>query len=474
VYFFIMKQIIQADCCRRQGKFPEASRIWYKNCSDELQTKNERRHMDLRRRLIGSLGLLLGSLMVMATLIQLHSLRTDIEAEVDASARLVNVLLAAGNGQPLQERLAQAGIRHLSIRSAGQAASAEPPHPMLGWLGLSPSGRDEQEIRIGNQVLYIAPNPGSEISERLSDTVRIWITLLLFSATTLFVAWCCADRALRPVRALEDGLQRLARGDQDPALPAFALREFRRVAGAIERLAQALAESRAAQRALARQLISVQEDERRALARELHDEIGQTLTALSVTAAHLARNAERLTPGAVAECASDLRRDIRISGQQLRAMLKALRPHGLHASGLAQSLRELIDGWRSRATGIEFTLSLQAPLPAMSETTALTLYRVVQEAVTNVVRHSGARHCTVQVMSTEAQLQVQIADDGCGLPATGPARRGGLLGMVERLDMVGGQLELLPNPAGGLRLLAILPAHCKGEEIRCAFEGALA
>jgi two-component system sensor histidine kinase UhpB len=91
------------------------------------------------------------------------------------------------------------------------------------------------------------------------------------------------------VRELEASLHRLARGEPDPALPAFALREFRRVARRHRRTWPApLADARTAQHALARQLISVQEDERRVLARELHDEMGQTLTALSVTATHLA------------------------------------------------------------------------------------------------------------------------------------------------------------------------------------------
>ncbi len=414
--------------------------------------------MDLRRRLIGSLGLLLGCLLAMTAVIQLYSLRTDIEAEVAASARLVNVLLAAGNERPgaLDERLARAGLRHLSIRTADQPAASTPPHPLLAWLGLAPEERREQAIRIGAQTLYIAPNPRSEIDERLADTVRIWITLLFISGTTFLVTWWCADRALAPVRELEASLHRLARGEPDPHLPAFALREFGRVARAIEHLAGALADARAAQHELARQLITVQEEERRALARELHDEMGQTLTALSVTATHLERHAAHLTPAAVTECAGDLRRELRTGGDQLRTMLKTLRPHGLHASGLPQTLRELVHGWRSRHTEIDFALDLRRPLPEIGDAMALAVYRVVQEAVTNVVRHSGARHCTVRLTSTGAALTLEVIDDGCGLPA-GPRWHGGLLGMQERVDMVGGRLDALPNPAGGLRLRAVFP-----------------
>jgi two-component system sensor histidine kinase UhpB len=260
------------------------------------------------------------------------------------------------------------------------------------------------------------------------------------------------------VRELENGLQRLADGESDPALPAFALREFRQVAGAIERLAQALGDARAAQRALSRQLIAVQEEERRSLARDLHDEMGQTLAALNATAAHLERNAPRLDAAAIAECAADLRRDIRRSGEQLRAMLKTLRPHGLDASGLAAMLAELLDTWRNRETGIEFAVHFPERWPVVDETAALTLYRVLQEALTNVVRHSGARHCSVHIDTSESWLRMSIEDDGDGLPQAGPARRGGMLGMAERLEMAGGSLHLDSLPGRGLRLQAELPA----------------
>lgn len=414
--------------------------------------------MDLRRRLLGWLGLLLGGLLVMALIVQLHSLRTDIGAEIAASSRLVEVLLAADGAAPdLPKRLANAELRHLSIRSVD--APVEPIAPrLLQRLGLAPEPGPGHEIRVGEHRLVIAPNPASEIEERLADTVRLLITLLLYSGATLLAAWWAADRALRPVRELENGLQRLAHGESDPALPAFALREFRQVADAIKRLAQALGDARAAQRALSRQLIAVQEEERRTLARDLHDEMGQTLAALNATAAHLERNAPRLDAIAIAECAADLRRDIRHSGEQLRAMLKTLRPHGLDASGLAAMLEELLDTWRNRETGIEFAVQFPECWPVVDETAALTLYRVLQEALTNVVRHSGARRCSVRIDTDEIWLRMSIEDDGDGLPQAGPARRGGLLGMAERLEMAGGALQLDSLPGHGLRLQAELPA----------------
>lgn len=416
--------------------------------------------MDLRRRLVVYLGGLLGGLLVMAILINLYSLRSDIQAEVGASERLVAVLFEAGQAQSarpdeLKAKLENAALRHLSI-SLDTLPKPADTSPLARLLGIDPNGEPAQTLRLGEQILYIAPNPASEIDERLGDTVRLCITLLLFFGATLMVAWLAADRALAPVRELEAGLQRLARGDSAATLPPFALREFRRVAAAIDQLATALSDSQAARRQLSQQLIEVQEDERRTLARELHDEMGQTLTAIGVTAAYLERHAGQLTTGQIVECAGDLRRDVKTSGEQLRAMLRQLRPHGLDATALASALRELVGGWQQRTADIEFSLALPGGLPVLGETAGLVLYRVVQEALTNVVRHSGARHCRVSIEVAAQTLQLCVQDDGQGLPATGQARRGGLLGMEERLAMAGGSLTVDSGP-NGLQLQVSLP-----------------
>ncbi len=420
--------------------------------------------MDLRRRLVIWLGGLLAGLMLVAVAINLYSLRGDIQAEVAASEQLVTVLLKAGEAQAskraeLKTLFEDAGLRHLSIHLDDATAKTEAkPHWLAPLLGIARHAT-AQTIRLGEQTLTIAPNPNSEIEERLADTVRICITLLLYSGATLLAAWWSADRALTPVRELEAGLQRLADNAPDAAMPPFALREFRRVASAIDALASKLADSRAAQHELARQLIAVQEEERHALARELHDEMGQTLTAIGVTAAFLERNATRLAPPGIAECAEDLRRDVRTSGEQLRAMLKRLRPHGLDALGLASALRELVSSWQLRACGIAFDLEMPAELPRLNESTALVIYRVVQEGVTNVVRHSGARHCRIRLELARNALYLSVEDDGKGLPEADPARRGGLLGMAERLEMAGGNLKIESNASIGLHLQARLPLN---------------
>lgn len=428
--------------------------------------------MDLRRRLVGYLGALLLGLLLLTVLINLYSLRSDVSAELSASEQLAGVLLESGRierdlppaeaAARLQAILNSAPLRHLTVSIDNippPAHDTSTTSRLARLLGVEPPSGAGQLIRLGEQTLRIAPNPASEIEERLSDTVRLCVTLLLFSGATLLVAWWAAERALAPFRELEAGLQRLASGENDAALPAFTLREFKQVAGAINHLAAALAGSQAAQRQLSRQLIRVQEDERRTLSRDLHDEMGQTLTAIGVTAAYLERNAERLDAPRIAECAQDLRRDVRTSGEQLRTMLKRLRPHDLDALGLAGALRELLASWQQRESGIRFKLEMPNELPALDDDAGLVLYRVLQEALTNVVRHSGARHCRVSIESAAGLLQLRIEDDGCGLPPNGSARRGGLLGIEERLHMVDGSLQIGPGQASGLHLQISLPLN---------------
>jgi two-component system sensor histidine kinase UhpB len=258
------------------------------------------------------------------------------------------------------------------------------------------------------------------------------------------------------VRALEAGLQRLADGEPDAALPPFALREFARVAAAIDHLAAALRTAQHGQRRLAHRLIRVQEDERATLAMELHDEVGQTLTAISLTAAYLERHAMQLDGARIDDCARELRRDVRACSDQLRTMLSRLRPHSLEGPALAGALRTLLRNWQQRAPAIAFTVALPDDLPALGKDESLVLYRVAQEALTNVVRHSRASRCLVDVMVDAAALSLRIEDDGIGLPPD--AVHGcGLCGMAERLRMVGGRLHVTNGPGGGVRLHASLP-----------------
>jgi two-component system sensor histidine kinase UhpB len=428
--------------------------------------------VDLRRRLVAYLGALVFCLLLVTAVVSFYSVRDDAAAEVLASERLARAMLAAGElgygHDPVEAKarleavLAEGPLRHLHVSLAGDGSPAAPASEGLaGWLasllGAGSTG-EVYRIRFQNAELLITPNSSSEIDEILQDALRLFVTLALFSVATLIVAWRAADHALAPVRKLEEGLERLADGEQKANLPAFELREFSRVASAIDHLASSLEEARRGQRQLAQELISVQEAERRQLAAELHDEMGQMLTAIGVTAAYLERHGQEIAPQNVVSYGRELQQDVRTVGAQLRSILRRLRPYGLDGLCIDDALHELLEGWQQREAGIHFDLKLTAALPPVSQEIALVLYRVVQEALTNVVRHSQATDCQVTLSSDGGTLALSIADNGCGHPAEVVKRMGvGLLGMRERLSMVGGRLSFVAQETRGLRLAVSIP-----------------
>ena len=221
-------------------------------------------------------------------------------------------------------------------------------------------------------------------------------------------------------------------------------------------------------RRLGRAVWRVQEDERRRLARELHDGVGQNLTALKHRLAAMAQQLPDADPlrheldGAIALCGDTL--------EDTRQLSRLLRPPILDDLGLEAAVRALARGL-AQASGLEITVDVQ-PLPALDSDLQTLVFRVAQEALSNAVRHAQARSVLVRVVASGGLLQLQVADDGRGCdPAAALASGGsGLGGMRERLRLYEGQLELRSAPGAGTRVRAVVPlaARATGETPRPA------
>ena len=252
----------------------------------------------------------------------------------------------------------------------------------------------------------------------------------------------------------------------------FGSRRVRELRAALAAQANAEAASSALlaqNQALAQQLIGWQEDERRTIARELHDELGQYLSAVKVDARCIERalsnaqdtpaDGDRITAStqaltsarAIAEAADHMH-------QIARGMLARLRPAGLDELGLPACLQELAESWEQRH-GIECAFLPQGELDALGEAVNITVYRMVQECLNNIARHSSARRATVHLTHSARKLELSIEDDGGTIAAQ--ARPGGglgLLGMRERVAALGGSLSIDAG-AGGVRVSASLPLN---------------
>jgi PAS domain S-box-containing protein len=216
---------------------------------------------------------------------------------------------------------------------------------------------------------------------------------------------------------------------------------------------------------LSRQLVAVQEEERRHLARELHDELGQVLATINFQL-HAAKG----LAGAAAlprleECGKLLQQ----AGEQVRGLALELRPTMLDVLGLEATLRWLCERHQQRTgCGVQFNAALTgAPL---SPELAIACFRVVQEALTNVVRHAVAHHVWIELSRSESVLEVIVRDDGVGFDVVTTReqttrRRGlGLLGMAERVQLLGGTLQVESEPGRGTRIRASFPLREALEE----------
>jgi signal transduction histidine kinase len=206
---------------------------------------------------------------------------------------------------------------------------------------------------------------------------------------------------------------------------------------------------------LLQRLYTAKEDERLALARELHDDMGQTSTAIRTEVAVLQRIG-RLHPEAD-ESVKRIGESAQHLSQMTRQMLHRLRPPALDSMGLEQALMTLCDNWQQNTqTVCEFKLPT---LPeGLNDYACVTVYRIVQEALTNVTRHANAKHVRVQLTLDSKGLNLNIEDDGRGMADTQAVHPGfGLLGMQERVASVAGRLSISSKLGQGLRLAIQIP-----------------
>jgi two-component system sensor histidine kinase UhpB len=202
---------------------------------------------------------------------------------------------------------------------------------------------------------------------------------------------------------------------------------------------------------LAQRLFTAQEDERRALARELHDEMGQTCTAIRTEAAVL--SSAKLPANEVLESAQRIASSAQQISHLTRSMLHRLRPAALDSMGLTDALQALCEQWqRSSGVACEFESDL---LPSdIDDYVCVTLYRLLQEGLTNVARHARASQVRVKLsLAADQHLHMRIEDNGCGMLNPQDNHAGfGLLGMRERVSSLGGQLSLISSPSKGMKI----------------------
>lgn len=223
------------------------------------------------------------------------------------------------------------------------------------------------------------------------------------------------------------------------------------------RLADALAENQR----LAQQYLDMQEYERKALARDLHDELGQYLNVIKLDAVAI-RDASRTGHPLVNKAAHAMISNVDRVYDVVSSLIRQLRPVGFDDLGIAAALDYCVNDWRARLPEASIDLSMEGGLEQLDEIRALALFRLVQESLTNVARHSQATRVEVRIVrrrqsETQETIEVSIADNGRGTDMDAPRTGLGLVGMRERVAAIGGSLKLASRRGEGFKVMASLP-----------------
>ena len=343
---------------------------------------------------------------------------------------------------------------------------------------------------VTREVAYRGKTYGTLLVTTEPETVlaSLWKDISgMLGLTALLIAAICAlqyvaiGRALRPTRDILAGLDRLSRGDLSCRLPDFRLIELQRISEVFNALGANLDRTTRERTALAARLVDQQERERSHLARELHDELAQTLSAISAAAASIKTTAEIECPVLVSEAENLSQLSIAMM-RSLRSTLQTLRPPEINDFGLAASLLSLARNQERLAGGkLKILLKLDGDLKVLPSIAASHIYRIVQEGLTNIGKHANASRASValdfgpeaaeQATPNRRWLALTIEDDGCGAVDHDVATEGngqgglGLIGMRERAAALGGQLNVVQLDRG-FRLQAMIPIGAGAETLQ--------
>jgi signal transduction histidine kinase len=289
--------------------------------------------------------------------------------------------------------------------------------------------------------IVFSPDLSADIFEKWIGFLAIVVsgsTLMLFAALS---AYLTSGSAVRPLGQLAEGLTRLRKGDYKTITPLAGPPEIRKSCEEANQLARTLKGLSQQNRDLLRKVVSVQDDERRELARELHDELGPLLFAIRANATALSESA----PSGDTHLVSFIENILKAAEtmqQANRRMLEGLSPFYVGELGLAQSIQTLLRNARTQAPDLKLAVTIDSRLNEIDGVLSQTIYRVIQESMTNVLRHARASQLVVKATLGDKKITIEISDDGIGLPSENAFGRG-LTGMNERVRALDGTLELL-------------------------------
>lgn len=451
--------------------------------------------MSLRTRLNLLITLCFGLILLFSTVFVIQQARRAVQEEVSSTAhltlRLIEVALdnVAGNevGAVQQNiirqiaRLGETRHLHIEIRKQGipvidtrgprrSRASMAAPAWFIDLIGPAPmefrrvlSSPDMPETEI-----IIQADATDEITEAWNEARVILGLLVLAVVIANLLVYFTIGRGLAPIGAILRALDGIEQGDYRLRLPRYKLPELGRISEKFNHMAEVLQRSREENRLLTQRSLAIQERERRNLAHELHDELGQSISAIKAVAVSISQQdiADREQINASANTIVDISNNMYNVARQ---MMRRLRPVILDELGLVVTLQEMVDDWNARHEDMFCHFSHQGELTELGEEVNISLYRIVQEGLTNISKHSNANEIDITLSRVRSEqedvIQLVLTDDGLGFDARNTRWGLGLLGMRERCEILGGKFSLVTQPGEGVSIHITIPLSDRNETL---------
>jgi two-component system, NarL family, sensor histidine kinase UhpB len=447
------------------------------------------RPMRLRTRLNLVVAALSAAFVIVLITAEVQSTRTSVREEIEAANRVASQLLGrlaavySQVGGPdlvlnFLQQLGRVRANEVSLQSAsGEVLYRSPPatykvgREAPAWFAhiLAPEPVAYRFPLRGGVLLVVQAQPSRAVLDAWDDVARLAAIAAAMFVIVNGLAFWSVKRALEPFPVIADGLERIQQGDLAFRLPQLAGNEAHVIGAAFNRMAQAVqdkvqaerkahdAEARLEERremaSLADQRV---EEERRLIAHELHDEFGQSVTAIRSLALAIATQVGVRDP-ATGDVARLISEEAARLYDAMHGLIPRLAPLSLDTLGLAATLDSLVRDWQRRHPSIALSLLQELPIE-LGPSITLTIYRVVQEGLINALRHAQASRVDIAVQCDARRIVATITDDGVGLSAEW-ARPGhfGLRGLTERVHQLGGTFAVDSHEGRGVRLTADIP-----------------
>jgi two-component system sensor histidine kinase UhpB len=443
--------------------------------------------MKLRTRLNLIVAGLTAMFVIVLIAAEINDTRSSVNEEIEAAnrvgaqllGRLAAIYSREGDVETVRQFLVQLGhVRandlvlrgpggEVLYRSPGATYKAGREAPAWFVKLLEPSIAVRTFGLRGGGQLAVTPNASRAILDAWDNLQKLFVIGAVMLVLVNGLVFWLVNQALAPFPVIVTGLKRLEEGDLAFRLPVLAGFEAHSIGSAFNRMAQAVQDKVRAERkaieaetrleegrelaALVEQRI---EEERRLIAHELHDEFGQSVTAIRSLAMAIVTQAPNPATGDTAKLISD---EAGRLYDAMHGLIPRLVPLSLDTLGLADTLENLVRDWQRRYPGVQLSAHNEVS-EVLGPTVTLTIYRVAQEGLINALRHAQPTRVEIVLNSDHEQITLTVTDDGVGLPKDW-SRPGhfGLRGLADRVEHLGGRFTVGNHAPHGARLTARIP-----------------